>query len=622
MRGHSGGNTLRFFARLFIALAAVAGLSGEAPAQTLPRSILVLDQSGPNTPWPLGYNAALRATLRTGESPPIAIYSEILDLGRFQGSDYEKTLFDYLQRKYHDAEIGIVVVHGVRALEFYLRVREKLWPNAPVVAALFDVNDVSLLRAHENVTGTILRFRFDSAVKVARAIVPNFKRLVLVGDHYERQPFRRHYAEERKKLADEVEFIDLLGLPMTEVKERVAALPPDSAIFYTEVYRDGAGITFSLFDAIAELMASANRPIIVDNSVIIGLGPTGGIAAQVEPFAGSTGEIVLRILRGEKAGSIPVTIGDFTSPIFDWRQLQRFQIAERNLPANSEIRFKQFAFWELYRWQAIATLGIVLFQAALIALFLIEFRRRRAAETESQRRLLETVHLNRSATAGALSASVAHELNQPLGAILSNTEAAERLISEGKASSELLLEILSDIRRDDQRAGEIIRRLRGLLSKKALEFQVFEFDTEISNVAKILYGDARKRGVVLETNLGSLGAQVRADSVHLQQVLLNVAINGMDAMTNCEKEKRLLKIGSARDGSNVAVTISDNGSGISEEKLKTVFDTFYTTKAHGIGLGLSIARTIIETYGGRIWAENKPEGGAVFHITLPLAEAK
>ena len=162
--------------------------------------------------------------------------------------------------------------------------------------------------------------------------------------------------------------------------------------------------------------------------------------------------------------------------MFDWRQLQRFGISESRLPPGSEVRFREFGLWERYRWQMIAIFFALLLQAALIAWLLFEHHRRRIAEMKLRARLLEVIHLNRTATAGALSASVAHELNQPLGAILSYAEAAEAL-SQGRPARHRAgsNEILANIRRDDQRAADIISHLRGLLKKRD-EIELQEFD--------------------------------------------------------------------------------------------------------------------------------------------------
>ena len=402
----------------------------------------------------------------------------------------------------------------------------------------------------------------------------------------------------------------------------MAALPGDTAIIYTAIYFDDAGTTYVPRDALVHVAESANRPIVGEAETHIGYGITGGSVAVSGPIAEATARQALRILNGEKVADVPITTGNFTRPIFDWRQLQRFGISENRLPPGSDIRFRTLSLWELYRWQLSLGFAIILFQAAMITWLLFERRRRYRAEVESRGRLQEVIHLNRTASAGVLSASFSHELNQPLGAILSNTEAAELLLTANPPDIGQVMEILADIRRDDQRAGEIIRHVGGLLKKKSsVELQEFDLNDAVRAALNVLDPEASSRGVVLRVSQAQSALPVRADAVHLQQVILNLALNAMDAMLNCVPGSRKMTLETALVGqTEVEVSVADTGTGIPKDKLVNVFDTFFTTKPQGTGLGLSIARTIIETYGGRIWAENKPGGGAVFRFNLPLAK--
>ncbi len=599
-------------------------LANPAAAEAVPRSVLIFDQSEPNSQWGIGFRAGLVATLGADAARPISIYSEVLDLAQFNSKEYEELQRTYLREKYRDKPIGVIVVHGASALDLLLRLRTELWSTVPVIFGVVDEVTAARLHLPPDVTGTILRLRLSDLVAAARALVPNLKRIALVGDPFERQPFRKQYAQELPQFAKELEIIDLSGLSLAEIKERVAALPDDTAIIYTSIYVDGAGVTYIPPDPLGRVAEAANRPIVGDAEPLIGHGSTGGFVVISNPIGQASARLASRILNGEKVSDIPITMGDFTRPIFDWRQLQRFGISENRLPPGSEIRFRPASMWELYRWPIITIALAMLLQAAIISWLLFERDRRRRAELESRGRMLEVIHLNRTAAAGALSASIAHELNQPLGAILSNAEAAELLLAANPPDLGQVREILSDIRDADQRAAEIIQHLRKLLKRtNDIDLQEFDLNDAISEAIHILSPEAMKRGVVLSTNGVQRSLPVRADQVHLQQVVLNLASNGMDAMTNSVPGTRTMSIQTAlTEASEVEVSVVNSGSGIPQEKLKDVFDTFYTTKQEGTGLGLSIARTIVETYGGKIWAENRSGGGAVFRFTLPLSEAR
>jgi signal transduction histidine kinase len=606
------------FLRLTLVWLAIGWASAiSASAEPLPRSVLIIDQSNPNAPWAMAFRATLVSALKADSPNPIAVYSESLDLARFNSPQYVELLRTYLTEKYRDKPIGVIVAHGSTALEVFLRLRPQLWPSVPVVFGVVDAPSLARLGPPSDVTGTTFRLTLRNAVTAARALVPDLKRIALVGDPLERQPFRRHFVQELPLFAGEIEFIDLLGLPMADLKMRLATLPDDSAIYYLAIYGIGTG---NPRDAIPILAEVANRPIVSDTVTHIGYGSAGGIVVLPEPIAQETARRALRILDGANPTQMPVVEGDFTRPVFDWRQLQRWKVSESGLPPGSEVRFRTPTLWDQYRWQAITILAVLAFQAAMIAWLLFERRRRRAAELNSRHRLLEVIHLSRTAAAGALSTSFAHELNQPLAAILSNAQAAELLLAASPPDLEQVKEILSDIRQADLRASEIITHLRRLLKKSDIELRNFDLNDTIADTLHILEPEATKRGVALSNDRGQSALPVRADPVHLQQVLVNLAANGMDAMLSCLPGKRMLEFRAALSReTEVEVSVSDSGTGIPADKLKAVFETFYTTKQQGTGLGLSIARTIVETYGGRIWAENRAGGGAVFRFTLPLA---
>jgi signal transduction histidine kinase len=606
---------------LFYLLVAL-GFPTVAAAEPLPRSVLILDQSDAHSAWYAPFSATFRSTLHAGSANRISVYAEHLDLSRFGGAQHDDLLRTYLREKFRARPIGLVVAQGSSSLAFVLRSRGELWPGVPVVFTGVDEETGRRLNLPPDVTGTLYQRPFGNSVAAARALVPNLKRIALVGDSWERQAVRRNYKDEIPSFANEFEFIDLLGLSMSEIRNRVAVLPDDTAIIYTSVTVDGAGKTYVPHEGLAAFADVANRPIVVDVETNIGHGGTGGFVTTPVPVGEATARLALRIFDGENVSNIPVTTGDFTRPVFDWRQLQRFGISESALPSGSQIRFRPPGMWEQHRMTIIGVVAIVLLQSGMIATLLFERRRRRRAELEARRRLIEIAHIDRTLTAGVMSSSIAHELNQPLGAILSNAEAAEILVGADPIDLDQLKEILADIRRDDQRAGDIIEHLRGLLKKGDLRLQDINLSQVIGDVLRILEPEAAKRGVALNADLVKGALFVRADLVHLQQVLLNLAINGMDAMLDCTQDKRKLAFETALVGrSQVELSVTDCGPGIPADKLTTIFESFVTTKAQGTGLGLSIARTIVETYGGRIWAENKLGSGAVFRFTLPLARA-
>jgi len=222
---------------------------------------------------------------------------------------------------------------------------------------------------------------------------------------------------------------------------------------------------------------------------------------------------------------------------------------------------------------------------------------------------------------GQLASALAHELNQPLGAILRNAEAAELFLQHDPPELGELRPILADIRADDQRARDVIERLRALLKRRSIEPRALSVSDLLGNIAVLTRADAAARRVTLEIESGSGLPQVMGDWVHLQQVLLNLVLNAMDAVDGAPRNSRRIAVRARYPGEReVEVAVSDSGHGIVPEKLGLIFEPFFTTKANGMGIGLSISRTIIEAHGGRIWAENSAPEGATFRFTLPTAE--
>jgi two-component system sensor kinase FixL len=246
---------------------------------------------------------------------------------------------------------------------------------------------------------------------------------------------------------------------------------------------------------------------------------------------------------------------------------------------------------------------------------------RRNTEAELQQLRSQLAHASRVSMMGQLASALAHELSQPLGAILRNTEAAELFLQHDPPDLDELRAILVDIRQDDQRAGAVIERLRALLKRRSFASRALSVGELLDSVAALTRIDSVARFAHLEIEASPRLPAVMGDPVHLQQVLLNLVLNAMDAVNDVPVERRRVTVRAERRGEReVEVAVSDSGHGIASNKLGQLFEPFFTTKENGLGIGLSISRTIIEAHGGRIWAENNGAEGATFRFTLPLAE--
>jgi two-component system sensor kinase FixL len=224
---------------------------------------------------------------------------------------------------------------------------------------------------------------------------------------------------------------------------------------------------------------------------------------------------------------------------------------------------------------------------------------------------------------GELAASLAHELNQPLTAILSNAQAAQRFLAANPADLGEVRDILGDIVQDNSRAGEVIRRLRELAKKGDLEVAVFDLPALVRDVVPLIHSDAvlHNVNVVLEMDPGA-PTQIQGDKVQLQQVILNLLLNAFQAVKDCPVNERQVTIRTELGDDHMAtVAVHDRGVGLRGDVLEKIFQPFYTTKSDGLGMGLAISRSIVEAHRGRLWAENNPNRGATFRFTVPVEGA-
>ena len=381
---------------------------------------------------------------------------------------------------------------------------------------------------------------------------------------------------------------------------------------------DAAGVVHEENVALNKLASVSNAPIFTYADTFYGEAIVGGPMHSYELGARRTAAAALRILNGEKASDIKIPPSPFAPPKFDWRQMQRWGISESNLPPGSNIDFREPTILERYWWQIALIIAVVLAQAGLIAGLLREHRRRQLAEVQSRQRMAELAHVNRFSTAGELTASIAHEINQPLGSILSNAETAKEILKSQNPDMAELNEIVEDILKDDRRATEVIRRMRSLLKKAPFELKNFDLNEVVQETIKFLSALAVGRNFEMANVITPAALPILGDRVQLQQVILNLVVNGIDAMKDMPTDNRIISIRTSRVENFAQLSVSDRGSGIPEGKLKEVFEPFFTSKAEGMGMGLSIARTIVEAHDGLISANNRDHGGATFRIRLPL----
>jgi signal transduction histidine kinase len=555
----------------------------------------------------------MQSVFRVNAESPIALYVEHLDLHRFRGSEYLEEIRRHFSEKYRGRPVDTIITIGPLALEYGMWLRGSLWPTVPVVFAAVPEN--SAPSPSPGVTGTTVQMNLANLIKASRMLDPNLKRFAIVGDRLDAHPHYYPFSKEVPAISQELEFIDLTGLSIRKVRERVAALPDHTTILYIGINADPEGM-YVAADVLPLIAEAANRPIIVDAETYFGTGATGGLVISPEHIGQTAGRLALRIIQGESPSNIPVTQGDLPRPVFDWRELQKWNISENGLPPGSDVRFRQPSVWQQYRSHILAIAALFLFQFSLIILLLGEHRRRHSAEIATRNTMSQLAQVNRLATAGELSASIAHEVNQPLTGIVTKANAALRWLAADKPDLEKARAALTQIVSAGHRASNIITSVRSMLRKDTPEVSPVDINKLIWTVLGLVWIDLRKHEIDLDTKLNEQLPPVQGNEIQLQQVILNLITNAIESMHSVEQ--RVLRVMSESGGPNVVhVSIEDTGTGIDHADLDNIFKPMFTTKATGMGMGLAICRSVVEGHGGRIWISHGREKGSTFHFSLP-----
>jgi signal transduction histidine kinase len=608
--------------RLWIAAWSTASmlLAGSVVAQPLPRSALILDQYAGSLPWVGIRNTTFRMMLNAGRSPPVSIFEEFLDLNRFAGPSYKESLKRHLAEKYRDKPLGLIVAFGPLAFEYAVDLRAALWPTAPLVFGEISEGAISRSSLPPATTGTTINITLGELIVAARTIAPDLKRIAIVGDSLDKLPAYRHFKEEIPTVARELEFIDLTGLAMAELRKRVAALPDHTVIAYTTINLDGAGVSYVPAEALSLVAEAANRPIVISTETFLSRGAVGGFVVTPVAIGQAAARLAARIFDGEDVSTIPASLDRVNKPIFDWRQLRRWGISESALPAGSEVRFREPTAWEQYRWQITAIAAALLIQTGLIVGLFYEHKRRREAEAASRSGMRKLTEMNRVATAGELAASIAHEVNQPLTGIVATASAARRWLAAERPDLSKIRAALDKIENAGHRASDIVANVREMFKKDKAEKASVDMNTIILAVLDIMRNELERHQILVRTELLERLPKVAGNPIQLQQVILNLVRNAADAMESMPGGARVLTVTSANQASgDIMVSVADAGTGIDPDDIGRIFHSFFTTKPEGMGMGLAICRSIVEAHGGRIWASAGAARGSVFNVQLPAA---
>ena len=585
-------------------------LFGQVALAAEHKRVMLLHSFGQDfKPWS-EYAKDIRAELKRQSPWPLDIIENSLVTARFSDEDPEAPFVEYLTALFAKRPLDVIVSIGAPAADFVQRHRRRLFPTTPMVLTAVDQRRVQYSNLTGNDVAVAVNINYLSAFENILQVLPDTKDvIVVVGSSPIEKFWKEAIGKQAAPLTNRIKLSWTDELPFEELLKQASALPPHTAIFWELMIVDGAGVVHEGNLPLERLHAVANAPIFSYDKSFFGNGIVGGPLLLVADTSRLTATVAVRILKGEKAGDIKVSPVEFSAPRFDWGQMQRWGISEKNLPPGSEILFRDPTVWEQYRAHILAVTAAILIQAALIFWLLYEHWRRQRAEILARNTTSELNHVNRMAAAGQLSASIAHEVNQPLAGIVVNAQAALRWLE--KANVEEVREGLKRIVSDGHRASDIITNLRAMFKSDVQEKKTLvDINKLVLSVLALVRIDLQKHEIKLQTQLDDRIPQVLGNQVQLQQVISNLVMNAIESMDSLQT--RALRIKTELSQSNtVHVSIEDTGTGIKSSDVAQLFKPMFTTKARGMGMGLSICQSIIENHDGRIWVSPGATGGSI-----------
>ena len=606
-------------ALLAICMGLMLWIPSAFPAYSETRRIVLLFGERPELPALALFQTNFVQTLTSNSADPVEIYNETMDLSRFGSNNYRLFLRDFLQAKYADKKIDLVIAILSPSLDFLLNYGSVIFPGTPILFCGVDKTDLGNRSLPPHVRGILLKREFAPTVEVALSLHPKTERAVVVAGTsdsdtrlFEQAKIDFGFYEER------LDFHYLTTLPLQDLLTKLSHLPPRTLVFYTTLFRDGAGEAFVPREVVERVSAAASAPTYGFFDQYVGRGIVGGNVISLSAHAVEMAKLALRVLAGTEVSAPQVAEVATNKLLFDWRQLQRWGISESKLPAGSEIWFRESSVWKQYKPQILAITAAILAQALLIAWLLHERHYRRRAERTARETFSELTHMNRMATAGELSAAIAHEIRQPITGMVTMANAALRWLSREQPDIDRAQNAMNKVVAAGHHASGIITNVRELFGKDTHEKTPTDLNTLIQSVLQLVSIDLRKHNIESQVNLSQPLPLVVGNEVQLQQVILNLVINAIESMNAAEP--RVLSIRSETTGHNgVRVSIADTGSGIDLANLNRLFKPMFTTKARGMGMGLSISKSIIESHHGRIWVTAGVPRGSTFQFELPIS---
>jgi len=618
---------------LFVACPPVEALSADKAREV---TIMALHSFRAETPALKAWRSGIDRGLKAGAfDSNVQLMS--LDLARFDDPNYVENLASVTAEKIRVVRPDVVIPIYDFALQFSIDNLVYSYPDIPFVFTSATRLAASKIPAGSNVTGVVSEAAIQQTLDIALTNHPDTKNVFIVAGKHETD--LRHEKAAQKmypSYKDRLTFTWSEGAPVKELEEILPNLPDQTVVLFLMMFKDNLGQSYIPQEALERISSAANAPVYALYATFIGSGVVGGQMVRLEKDGYEAGRMAARIMNGEMAADIPILVDREGSAVFDARMLARWHVDFENLPPYSELRFIEESVWVRYQAELSTMIVAIVLMAFLIvalvlnrsrlshaqSMLLGEMEERRAVENRLAQHRQKLQDHNRYLTAVEMTAGIAHQVNQPLNAIQNYLQAAQRRLEADSPQPEKIRNLIDKSEAQAARAGEIIVHIRKLFEADQTEHHSVSLNELIRQISRLIEAEMKSTPVRIDLDLASDLPAIRANSIQIEQLVLNLINNARQVILDYRDNgqgKITVKTGQTVNG-EIQIEVADNGPGIPEDILDSIFELFFTTSAGGTGLGLAISRSIVEAHEGRIEAVNRSSGGAVFRVILPAAE--
>jgi len=501
------------------------------PARSDLSRVVFLNDFDPTLPAFIVVDRAFKSSLAEPGRRKVDLFHESLDMLRFNNGQLEKELVALLAKKYENIQVDVVVVLSTTGLAFADRHRAALWPHAFIVFSGVNPDYLRENGPRPYWSGFSRDYDVVGTANIALRLRPSTRRIVVITGSSEFDETMNHLARsELAPLAEKLR-IEYWERPrLDELLARVRGLDRDDAVIYLSIGRDADGLTFTPREVLKRISAASPAPVYGPFETFLGYGAAAGSMYSFEETGKRLADLTHQVLSSPSSATVHMATPGRSLCMAQAEEMDRRGLDRARLPGGCIVNFSEPSLWRQYRWHVVGATAVILAQSALIFALVRQRRARTRAEQEAQRRRVELAQAGRLALAGELTASIAHEINQPLGSILANAGAAEAILRRSPNADAELQPILADIRSADLRASAIIQRVRALVTSRQTEREEVDPGTLVREVLALLRGDAQRRGVTFDSDIAGDLPAIWADRVQVEQALVSLCINAMEAM--------------------------------------------------------------------------------------------